>query len=178
MMFFFFSSRRRHTRCSRDWSSDVCSSDLERLAERAELLAGVRLRVGIEGRGAVGRLERLPQQALELGQIRGAEREADVARRDHPLAREDADTERQPLVVARALWRAVLGGGPFALDHLEAQIGMPQAGEAPRRVAPTRFPPGLPPVDPLDGDWRSHAPALRTARPRRALPPRRRPTPP
>src|SRR2546422_8885202 len=28
--FFFFSSRRRHTRCSRDWSSDVCSSDLNR----------------------------------------------------------------------------------------------------------------------------------------------------
>src|SRR5687768_12746707 len=25
---FFFSSRRRHTRCSRDWSSDVCSYDL------------------------------------------------------------------------------------------------------------------------------------------------------
>src|SRR2546429_1879058 len=28
MLHFFFSSRRRHTRCSRDWSSDVCSSDL------------------------------------------------------------------------------------------------------------------------------------------------------
>src|SRR5690606_21730275 len=28
--FFFFSSRRRHTRFSRDWSSDVCSSDLQR----------------------------------------------------------------------------------------------------------------------------------------------------
>src|SRR5699024_4991573 len=27
--FFFFSSRRRHTRSKRDWSSDVCSSDLE-----------------------------------------------------------------------------------------------------------------------------------------------------
>ena len=27
-MFFFFSSRRRHTRLVRDWSSDVCSSDL------------------------------------------------------------------------------------------------------------------------------------------------------
>src|SRR5438105_6383782 len=27
-MFFFFSSRRRHTRSTRDWSSDVCSSDL------------------------------------------------------------------------------------------------------------------------------------------------------
>src|SRR2546429_7107469 len=29
--FFFFSSRRRHTRCSRDWSSDVCSSDLHQV---------------------------------------------------------------------------------------------------------------------------------------------------
>src|SRR5690606_39364535 len=28
IFFFFFSSRRRHTRFSRDWSSDVCSSDL------------------------------------------------------------------------------------------------------------------------------------------------------
>src|SRR6185312_14098257 len=27
-LFFFFSSRRRHTRSDRDWSSDVCSSDL------------------------------------------------------------------------------------------------------------------------------------------------------
>src|SRR2546429_8216124 len=33
--FFFFSSRRRHTRCSRDWSSDVCSSDLLVLVEKA-----------------------------------------------------------------------------------------------------------------------------------------------
>src|SRR5690606_40137988 len=29
---FFFSSRRRHTRFSRDWSSDVCSSDLPKAA--------------------------------------------------------------------------------------------------------------------------------------------------
>src|SRR5690242_21215924 len=29
--FFFFSSRRRHTRLTCDWSSDVCSSDLEAL---------------------------------------------------------------------------------------------------------------------------------------------------
>src|SRR5207249_7499078 len=28
-VFFFFSSRRRHTRSKRDWSSDVCSSDLQ-----------------------------------------------------------------------------------------------------------------------------------------------------
>src|SRR5207253_7943465 len=30
-LFFFFSSRRRHTRWPRDWSSDVCSSDLTTL---------------------------------------------------------------------------------------------------------------------------------------------------
>src|SRR5690606_24312973 len=29
LLCFFFSSRRRHTRFSRDWSSDVCSSDLD-----------------------------------------------------------------------------------------------------------------------------------------------------
>src|SRR5690606_39854979 len=33
LFLFFFSSRRRHTRFSRDWSSDVCSSDLEMAAE-------------------------------------------------------------------------------------------------------------------------------------------------
>src|SRR2546426_6539623 len=36
--FFFFSSRRRHTRLQGDWSSDVCSSDLE-LREPRRLLA-------------------------------------------------------------------------------------------------------------------------------------------
>src|SRR5438128_8681187 len=33
LCYFFFSSRRRHTRCYRDWSSDVCSSDLDLLQE-------------------------------------------------------------------------------------------------------------------------------------------------
>src|SRR5690625_7820419 len=42
MLFFFFSSRRRHTRWPRDWSSDVCSSDLAlqsgmRVTELADL---------------------------------------------------------------------------------------------------------------------------------------------
>src|SRR2546422_5810061 len=40
---FFFSSRRRHTRCSRDWSSDVCSSDLD--AARAARRVSRRQRV-------------------------------------------------------------------------------------------------------------------------------------
>src|SRR5690606_39428823 len=37
---FFFSSRRRHTRFSRDWSSDVCSSDLAIGIERERVGAG------------------------------------------------------------------------------------------------------------------------------------------
>src|SRR3989442_15114098 len=40
--FFFFSSRRRHTRCGRDWSSDVCSSDLRATDGGAYLLPIVR----------------------------------------------------------------------------------------------------------------------------------------
>src|SRR2546428_11257692 len=62
-MVFFFSSRRRHTRSDRDWSSDVCSSDLEvgavggwpeqgpprlRSASRASFHLGPRGRVGRE----------------------------------------------------------------------------------------------------------------------------------
>src|SRR5690625_7897680 len=37
---FFFSSRRRHTRWPRDWSSDVCSSDLFSIAPMTENLPG------------------------------------------------------------------------------------------------------------------------------------------
>src|SRR5205807_4361808 len=49
--FFFFSSRRRHTRLQGDWSSDVCSSDLLLAAIRAkqhfERHAAARARPGI-----------------------------------------------------------------------------------------------------------------------------------
>src|SRR5216683_5422997 len=42
--FFFFSSRRRHTRSDRDWSSDVCSSDLRLQALEADASTWVRSR--------------------------------------------------------------------------------------------------------------------------------------
>src|SRR5690349_23649321 len=38
VFFFFFSSRRRHTRSLRDWSSDVCSSDLIEAPADLEIL--------------------------------------------------------------------------------------------------------------------------------------------
>src|SRR3989442_12248657 len=55
--FFFFSSRRRHTRCGRDWSSDVCSSDL---------------RVG-----RMAREERFHEAPLEVERIRICDRAAE-----------------------------------------------------------------------------------------------------
>src|SRR6266498_3683180 len=47
MFFFFFSSRRRHTRCGRDWSSDVCSSDLDEVTGVGFLIG----RAGVEREG-------------------------------------------------------------------------------------------------------------------------------
>src|SRR5438874_9208395 len=40
VVFFFFSSRRRHTRSLRDWSSDVCSSDLSTCLVLSKVLLG------------------------------------------------------------------------------------------------------------------------------------------
>src|SRR3984893_19120635 len=39
----FFSSRRRHTRWPRDWSADVCSSDLEQAADGLDFFDRARL---------------------------------------------------------------------------------------------------------------------------------------
>src|SRR5258706_934445 len=62
-IFFFFSSRRRHTILVSGWSSDVCSSDLGslvllRLPLREELRFGLRLRARLEHR-RIGELRRI-----------------------------------------------------------------------------------------------------------------------
>src|SRR5699024_11866894 len=46
VLLFFFSSRRRHTRSKRDWSSDVCSSDLDRVPKSVVDASEVGLTVG------------------------------------------------------------------------------------------------------------------------------------
>src|SRR6266498_5377236 len=72
--FFFFSSRRRHTRCGRDWSSDVCSSDLaeisaQRLTTTKRLAAPFDLGE-IGATWALGKIDndvaRKPAYALEI----------------------------------------------------------------------------------------------------------------
>src|SRR2546427_5030592 len=45
IIFFFFSSRRRHTRFDCDWSSDVCSSDLPRSVECVPVTPGANVRL-------------------------------------------------------------------------------------------------------------------------------------
>src|SRR6266498_5202723 len=91
-MFFFFSSRRRHTRCGRDWSSDVCSSDLgsavpleenlriaeELLAESAKARTILEIEIGVVGGeedGVVGeagdKLYSTPEDALRVAEVLG-----------------------------------------------------------------------------------------------------------
>src|SRR5690606_3778801 len=65
----FFSSRRRHTRFSRDWSSDVCSSDLNQIAVSGSLagftadqtvaLAGALASLGVAPESARGSIMRI-----------------------------------------------------------------------------------------------------------------------
>src|SRR5690625_7494025 len=45
-LLFFFSSRRRHTRWPRDWSSDVCSSDLTSFRSNRSTADATRVRSG------------------------------------------------------------------------------------------------------------------------------------
>src|SRR5438045_9351118 len=56
---FFFSSRRRHTRCLSDWSSDVCSSDLKRGPSTGFGLALLAVRSDARGLAFVRRSKRV-----------------------------------------------------------------------------------------------------------------------
>src|SRR5690606_41198356 len=65
-VYFFFSSRRRHTRFSRDWSSDVCSSDLD------ERLPAVFERTDAAGCAWERRLQREQQRPFQgHGELNG-----------------------------------------------------------------------------------------------------------
>src|SRR3989449_2782492 len=89
----FFSSRRRHTRCSRDWSSDVCSSDLpsngallgedDRIVDGGREIEQRRLHVGAPG--------------LDLGEIEDVidEREEVASRVQDVLRSEEHTSELQ-----------------------------------------------------------------------------------
>src|SRR5437870_13752803 len=86
---FFFSSRRRHTRWPRDWSSDVCSSDLFPLA--------------------VHRREKRRANNLLL-------RETGCFH--HPAPTVDRDPVEGPQTVRRTEWTWMIPVGTFRQDEL------------------------------------------------------------
>src|SRR5207249_6000489 len=84
---FFFSSRRRHTRSKRDWSSDVCSSDL-----RAPASADARGRAwrASRRRGRTGSASR-----ARTGRRRPPNRRAPVLHRERRTRSEEHTSELQ-----------------------------------------------------------------------------------
>src|SRR5690606_40227445 len=85
---FFFSSRRRHTRLSRDWSSDVCSSDLQPAYQRDDALAG--FWAEDRHRLADPRCVELLTLDHDLARDRDPDRTADIAnRREQPRRSEE-----------------------------------------------------------------------------------------
>src|SRR5207253_4845054 len=83
-LFFFFSSRRRHTRWPRDWSSDVCSSDLRRAdGDRSGTSVLEHFLDVVEGLLDV----ESPREGLGLTQVRVADG-ADLHARQAPQHRE------------------------------------------------------------------------------------------
>src|SRR5690625_7906449 len=63
---FFFSSRRRHTRWPRDWSSDVCSSDLQEVEAGA---GDLRAAAHVDRAQALGDLQVVLDGVLEGGDL-------------------------------------------------------------------------------------------------------------
>src|SRR5260370_26493600 len=68
MCFFFFSSRRRHTRFKCDWSSDVCSSDLDEVRHKNDMNynPGQQLIVYLASEGSPVQEERAARSFLEI----------------------------------------------------------------------------------------------------------------
>src|SRR4051812_50157356 len=81
---FFFSSRRRHTRLTCDWSSDVCSSDLP--ASRRDLVAATR--------GGGGRVAGCRPSAYREGEGAGASRGGRAGGARRPAGRVRSEERR------------------------------------------------------------------------------------
>src|SRR5688500_20053743 len=70
LVFFFFSSRRRHTRLQGDWSSDVCSSDLGYTGlEQDAVEAGRQLRVDSVLEGHIQKLHDRIRVSISLRSV-------------------------------------------------------------------------------------------------------------
>src|SRR3989454_383392 len=105
-VFFFFSSRRRHTRLQGDWSSDVCSSDLAGLVHvpgRDAVRQGREHDVGTLERGVVGLEEPVALHPLARGRVRGGKSDR---------------SPRMPRQEAQQLLADIPGGSEHGHGHL------------------------------------------------------------
>src|SRR5260370_39496030 len=86
-MFFFFSSRRRHTRFKCDWSSDVCSSDLNvKVIESTLETFGVPAKVvGVNPGPAVTQYELQPGAGVQVKRITALQNDLSLALAASPL---------------------------------------------------------------------------------------------
>src|SRR6266536_5190077 len=112
---FFFSSRRRHTRSTRDWSSDVCSSDLARAVPAED----ARLRTGLgQGRGRQVHPLRADRFRCDQAPLGRWERAACFGLRSRPdhLSREYQVSTMRTAGLA-VLWRCRTPSGERTLAH-------------------------------------------------------------
>src|SRR3989449_5338344 len=103
--FFFFSSRRRHTRCSRDWSSDVCSSDLGAMGPLAYEVDVPRVGGVLLVGDAAGFVDPFTGEGIYAA-LRGAELAVETA----VGALRSGDCSRQALAAYRRARRLAFGG--------------------------------------------------------------------
>src|SRR6266496_4799145 len=109
--FFFFSSRRRHTRSLRDWSSDVCSSDLSAIQAVLLMLIGLATRT-LPSHGAV--LKSLP--IVELMLAMGVLAIVSMALGLLISASVNTSEKTMPLLMVAVVVQVIFTGGVFALN--------------------------------------------------------------
>src|SRR5579885_2399093 len=116
MFFFFFSSRRRHTRSKRDWSSDVCSSDLRMVQGKVEHPVS-------SAGAAVDSTDRLAGE--KLAHREAAERHDDLRldRRDLTLQKMIARGDLVRLGIAIVGWPTLHDVGDKNIRPLQADRG-------------------------------------------------------
>src|SRR5438045_2473893 len=139
LFFFFFSSRRRHTRCLSDWSSDVCSSDLNKAYKKSARVVGdvigkyhphgesavydtiVRMAqpfslryLLVDGQGNFGSVDGDPPAAMRYTEVRMSriahELLADIAKETVEFTPNYDETELEPSVLPTPLRNLLVNG--------------------------------------------------------------------
>src|SRR5258706_12171667 len=139
--FFFFSSRRRHTRLVSDWSSDVCSSDLCTIARNTENTRGAYANhgVGVHASGTSPLLlnctiveNRIVVPAIFGGDVGGV---AGPARLVNTIVRDNDADELDPLDGTTAVYCDIEGGYP-GLGNIDRDPRFRDASSGDYRLLP------------------------------------------